>query len=72
MQSVVINEGTRLSAKIKPYVAEPPGGPVEMADLYLEDGSVIRAVRLAAFQFFDSSKCDEMACHGSCSNNAEQ
>jgi hypothetical protein len=57
MQSVVIKEGTRLSAKIKPYVAEPPGGLIEMADLYLADSSVVRAVRLAAFQFLDGSKC---------------
>jgi len=72
MQSVVINEGTRLSAKINPYVAESPGGPIEMADLYLEDGSVIRAVRFAAFQFLDGSKCDEAACLGSRSNVAEE
>ena len=72
MQSVVINEGTRLSAKIKPYVAESPDGPIEVADLYLDDNSVVRAVRFAAFQFLDRSKCDEAACLGSRSNVAEE
>jgi hypothetical protein len=72
IQSVVIKQGTRLSAKIKPYVAESPDGPIEVSDLYLEDGSVVRAVRFAAFQFLDGSKCDESACHGSCSNIAEE
>jgi hypothetical protein len=55
-QRVVIKEGTRLLAKIKPYVVEPPDGPVEVADLHLEDGSVARAVRFAAFWFLDGSK----------------
>src|SRR5439155_23731759 len=55
LQRIVIKEGTRLSAKIKPYVAESPDGPIEVADLYLEDGSVARAVRFAAFRFLDGS-----------------
>jgi hypothetical protein len=56
MQRVVIKEGTRLSADIKPYIAESPDGPIEVADLYLENGSVARAVRFAAFRFLDGSK----------------
>jgi len=55
-QRVVIKEGTRLSATIKPYVSESPDGPVEVADLTLEDGSVARGVRFAAFQFLDRPK----------------
>jgi hypothetical protein len=71
-QGIVITEGTRLSAKVKPYVAESPDGPIEMVDLYLDDSSVVRAVRRAAFQFLDGSKCDEPACRGSCSIIAEE
>lgn len=52
-QRVVIKEGTRLQAHIKPYVAESPDGPIEVADLHLVDGSVARAVRFAAFRFLD-------------------
>jgi hypothetical protein len=55
-QRVIIKEGTRLHAEIKPYVAESSDdGPVEVADLTLEDGSVARAVRFAAFRFLDGS-----------------
>ena len=55
-QRVVIKEGTRLHAHIKPYVAESPDGPVEVADLYLDDGSVARAVRFVAFRFLDGAR----------------
>jgi hypothetical protein len=54
-QQVVIKEGTRLQAQIKPYVAQSPDGPVEVADLHLDDGSVVRAVRFAAFRFLDGA-----------------
>jgi hypothetical protein len=55
-QRVVIKEGTRMHAQIKPYVVESPDGPVEVADLLLDDGSVARAVRFAAFRFLDRAK----------------
>jgi hypothetical protein len=55
-QRVVIKEGTRLSAAITPYVTESPDGPVEVADLTLDDGSIARAVRFAAFRFLDRPK----------------
>ena len=54
-QRVVIKRGTRLHARIKPYVAESPDGPVEVADLYIDDGSVARAVQFAAFRFLDGA-----------------
>jgi len=55
-QRLVIKEGTRLTAGIKPYVTESPDGPIEVADLRFEDGSVARAVRYAAFRFLDGLK----------------
>ena len=55
-QRVVIKEGTRMHAHIKPRVAESPDGPVEVADLHFSDGSIARAVRFAAFQFLDGAK----------------
>jgi hypothetical protein len=55
-QRVVIKEGTRLHAHIKPYVAESPDGPIEVADLHLDDGSVARAIRFAAFRFLDGGR----------------
>jgi len=56
LERVIIKEGTRLQAEIKPYVAESDDGPIEVADLHMQDGSVARAVRFAAFRFLDQSK----------------
>jgi hypothetical protein len=53
LEQLVIGQGTRLSAQIKPYIVETKRGPVEVADLFLEDGSVARAVRYATFSFVD-------------------
>jgi len=55
-QRVIIKEGTQLTARIRPYVAESSDGLVEVADLHLEDGSIARAVRFAAFRFLDQPK----------------
>jgi hypothetical protein len=62
-QRVVIKVGTRLMAKIRPYVAESPEGPTEVADLTLEDGSIARAVRYAAFQFLDGPQTRKQKSH---------
>ena len=40
LERLVIKQGTRLSTEIKPYVVETKRGPVEVADLFLEDGSI--------------------------------
>ena len=45
--------GTRLHAQLRPYVIEADEGPIEVADLYFEDGTVGRTVRFAAFAFVD-------------------
>jgi hypothetical protein len=48
-----IAKGTRLRAQIKPYVEEVSAGPVEVADLFFEDGTVTRTVPFAYFSFVD-------------------
>jgi len=53
MEQVVIKPGTRLQARIRPYVVESKLGPVEAADLLLEDGSLAHGVRFASFRFLD-------------------
>jgi hypothetical protein len=50
---VLMQVGVRVRAKVKPYVMESDHGPVEVADLFSEDGSVARAVRFAFFRFTD-------------------
>ena len=53
MEQVVIRPGTRLQARIRPFVVESDFGPVEVADLFFEDGSVAHGVRFASFSFLD-------------------
>jgi len=51
LQRTLINRGDRLEAQLKPYVVETDDGPVEVADLFLADGTATRAVRCECFCF---------------------
>jgi hypothetical protein len=42
-----------LRAQLKPYVNECSGGPVEVADLCFENGTVTRGVPFSLFTFVD-------------------
>jgi len=53
LQQLNIKQGARLKAQLKPYVVETPDGPVEVADLFFEDGASARAVVFACFSFVD-------------------
>jgi hypothetical protein len=53
LERVTLKRGARLQAQIRPYVAETEEGPVEMADLFFEDGSATRGVRFASFCFVE-------------------
>ena len=53
LERTLIEAGTRLRAQIKPYVVESEDGPVEVADLFLEDGTSTSMVRFACFRFVD-------------------
>jgi hypothetical protein len=48
-----VNIGTVCRAQIKPYVLFAHDGPVEMADLFFEDGTQALEVRFADFTFGD-------------------
>ncbi len=48
-----IRKGYRLQAQVKPYVVETAGGPVEVADLFFEDGTATRRVPFAYFAFVE-------------------
>jgi hypothetical protein len=50
---VQIEKGTRLRAQIRPYIVESALGPIEVADLLLEDDTVARTVPFASFRFLD-------------------
>jgi len=51
LERVLIRAGTRLRAQVRPYVVETADGPVEVADLFFEDGTATRMVPFACFSF---------------------
>jgi hypothetical protein len=53
LQQLNIKQGARVKVQLKPYVVETPDGPVEVADLFFEDGATARAVVFACFNFVD-------------------
>lgn len=53
LERVLIRRGTRVRAQLRPYVLEMKNGPVEVADLFFEDGSSTRGVRFEWFSFVD-------------------
>jgi hypothetical protein len=53
LEQLRIRKGTRLKAQVKPYVIESTDGPVEVADLFLEDGTAARSLPFDLFSFVD-------------------
>jgi len=53
LERLEVRKGTRVPAQIRPYVVETAYGPVEMADLFFEDGTAVRAVPFAYLTFLE-------------------
>jgi hypothetical protein len=53
LERLLIRRGIRLRAQTKPSVVETEGGPVEVADLFFEDGTATRTVPFAYFAFVE-------------------
>jgi hypothetical protein len=53
LQQLAIQNGTRVRAQVKPYVVESKRGPIEVADLFFEEGTAARGVRFVSFRFLD-------------------
>jgi hypothetical protein len=53
LEQMLIEAETRLRAQVKAHVVETKNGPVEVADLFFEDGTATRAVPFAFFSFVD-------------------
>ena len=53
LERTLIRRGTKVKAQIRPHVAETHEGPVEVADLFFEDGTTTRNVRFESFSFVD-------------------
>jgi hypothetical protein len=53
LERVRIRKGERLQAQIRPHVVETEDGPVEVADLFFENGTATRRVPFASFAFVE-------------------
>jgi hypothetical protein len=53
LERVVLHKGSQVRAEFRPYVVETPYGPVEVADLFFEDGTATRTVPFGCFSFVD-------------------
>jgi hypothetical protein len=53
LEMVVLRRGDRLPAQLRPHVVEAADGPVEVADLFFEDGTSVNNVPFACFSFVD-------------------
>jgi hypothetical protein len=53
LERVFVKKGTRLRAQIKPYVVDTEDGPVEVVDLFFEDGTTTRRIRFSSFSFVE-------------------
>jgi hypothetical protein len=53
LERLRIRQGTRRRAQLKPHVIETKDGPVEVADLFFEDGTATRDVPFDRFRFVD-------------------
>jgi hypothetical protein len=53
LERLLVHPGLRLYTRVRPYVTESADGPVEVADLELDDGTTLRAVPFASFRFVE-------------------
>lgn len=53
LERILVRRGTRLQAQVKPYVMQTEDGPVEVADLFFDDGTSTSGVRFELFSFVD-------------------
>jgi hypothetical protein len=53
LERLLLRRGTRVIAQLRPHVVETAGGPVEVADLFFEDGTATRGIPFACFSFVE-------------------
>jgi hypothetical protein len=53
LERVLLRRGTGRRVQLRPFVLKTADGPMEMADLYFEDGTVARRVPFALFAFVE-------------------
>jgi hypothetical protein len=52
-ERVLLRGGSRVRAQVRPRILAGRYGPVEAADLFFEDGTVVRKMPFALFAFAD-------------------
>jgi hypothetical protein len=52
-KQTMLRKGHRQRAETRPYVVETNDGPVEVADLFFDDGTACRSVPYSCFSFLD-------------------
>jgi hypothetical protein len=55
LERLVIRKSDRRLAQLKPYVVETADGPVEVADLFFEDGTATRQIPFSSFRFVEGT-----------------
>jgi hypothetical protein len=53
LERLQIRKGDRFIVQMRPHVLDQHGIPIEVADLFLDDGSIARNVPFAYFTFVD-------------------
>jgi hypothetical protein len=53
LERMLIHKGSRFNVQLRPYVVDTMDGPVEVADLFFQDGTAARGVRFECFGFVD-------------------
>ncbi len=53
LERLRVMPGDRVRAQVRPYVLEAGDGPIEVADLFFEDGTATRRVPFALFSFVE-------------------
>jgi hypothetical protein len=51
LERILLRRGDCVRAQLRPYVVVTASGPVEVADLFIEDGTTARGVPFACFSF---------------------
>lgn len=55
LERLFVQSGDQLCVRVRPYTHESAFGPVEVADLYLDDSTTLCAVPFACFRFLDAA-----------------
>jgi hypothetical protein len=52
-ERVLLRRGTLLPVQLRPHVMDSVAGPVEVADLFFEDGTAVHNIPFACFSFVE-------------------